>query len=267
MNISERVQEVFKRFNVNLTVTEEPRTDLAEATLDNGTVLYTDADDFTEGAEAYIINDEGERIPLPPGDYTLNDGGVIVIADGGKVASVNKGGKEGADGKQPAKGKDAPAAEAPAKEAPADPEPSDPPPTKDPVKRTRASEDEKEEDVMYVTKDEVEAMIAAALESLSPQEEEMSSEDPKEEEVKEEMSVNPEAPKAEPTEEPQAEAEEPAAMEVELAAVKAELEAIKKQAADGGLKHAAPHKTVEPVNLKNLSTSERVSALLNQFSK
>ena len=259
MNISERVQEVFKRFNVNLTVTEEPRTDLAEATLDHGTVIYTDADDFTEGAEAYIINDEGERIPLPPGDYTLNDGGVIVIADGGKVASVNKGGKEGADGKQPAKVKD----------APADPAPSDPPPTKDPVKRTRAAEDEKEEEVMYVTKDEVEAMIAAALESLSPQEEEMSSEDPKEEEVeeKEELSVNPEAPKAEPTEEPQSEAEEPAEMEVELAAVKAELEAIKKQAADGGLKHAAPHKTVEPVNLKNLSTSERVSALLNQFSK
>ena len=262
MNISERVQEVFKRFNVNLTVTEEPRTDLAEATLDNGTVIYTDADDFTEGAEAYIINDEGERIPLPPGDYTLNDGGVIVIADGGKVARVNKGGKEGADGKQPAKGKDAPAAEAPAKEAPADPAPSDPPPTKDPVKRTRASEDEKEEEVMYVTKDEVEAMIAAALESLSPQEEEMSSEDPKEEETEVE-EVAEEATE----EETVLSAQEPNEMEVELAAVKAELEAIKKQAADGGLKHAAPHKTVEPVNLKNLSTSERVSALLNQFSK
>ena len=41
---------------------------------------------------------------------------------------------------------------------------------------------------------------------------------------------------------------------------------MKKQAADGGLKHAAPTANVEPVNLKNLSTSERVSALLNQFS-
>jgi hypothetical protein len=279
MNISERVQEVFKRFNVNLTVTEEPRTDLAEATLDNGTVIYTDADDFTEGAEAYIINDEGERIPLPPGDYTLNDGGVIVIADGGKVASVNKGGKEGADGKQPSKGKDAPAAEAPAKEAPADPAPSDPPPTKDPVKRTRTSEDEKEKDVMYVTKDEVEAMIAAALESLVPKEEEMSEEVSEKaeelsqevaeevtEEVAEEMSaVNPEAPKAEKVEEKVEEVEDEVA--VELASVKAELEAIKKQAAEGGLKHAAPTKKVEPVNLKNLSTSERVSALLNQFSK
>lgn len=282
MNISERVQEVFKRFNVNLTVTEEPRTDLAEATLDNGTVIYTDADDFTEGAEAYIINDEGERIPLPPGDYTLNDGGVIVIADGGKVASVKKGGKEGADGKQPAKGKDAPAAEAPAKEAPADPAPSDPPPTKDPVKRTRASEDEKEEEVMYVTKDEVEAMIAAALESLSPQEEEMSSEDPKEEETEVE-EVAEEATEEEtvlsaqePTEKVEVEVElsaetpeEPSDMDViltELSQVKERLFELQKQAASTGLKHKAPTPKKEPLNLKNLTTEERVRALANHYN-
>lgn len=249
MNIAERVQEVFKRFNVNLTVSEEVRTDLAEAVLDNGTVIYTDGDDFAEGAEAYIINDEGERIPLPPGDYTLQDGGVIVIAEGGKVASVNKGGKDGA----PGKGKDAPAAEAPAVEKAPDTDPSvkdaptkDPAPTRDP--RTRAEEDE--EEVMYVTKSEVEAMIAAALESLAPKEEEMAEEvEEATEEVVEELSAQ----------------EDPVA--VELSALKAELEAMKKQAAEGGLKHAAPTKKVEPVNLKNLSTQERVSALLNQFSK
>jgi hypothetical protein len=56
-------------------------------------------------------------------------------------------------------------------------------------------------------------------------------------------------------------------MEVELAAVKAELESMKKQAAEAGLKHAAPVQKKEPINLANLSTSERVSALLNQFSK
>jgi len=61
MNIAERVQEVFNRFNVNLTVTDnvelenkETKTDLAEATLDNGTVIYTDADSFAEGVEAYL---------------------------------------------------------------------------------------------------------------------------------------------------------------------------------------------------------------------
>ena len=71
MTIQERVQEVFNRFNVNLTVSEDKSTELAEAALENGTVIYTDAEAFEEGAEAYIINDEGERIALPPGDYPL----------------------------------------------------------------------------------------------------------------------------------------------------------------------------------------------------
>ena len=54
MTIQERVQEVFNRFNVNLTVSEEKRTEMAEATLENGTVIYTDAEQFAEGVEAYI---------------------------------------------------------------------------------------------------------------------------------------------------------------------------------------------------------------------
>lgn len=268
MTISERVQEVFQRFNVNLTVTEEPRTELAEAVLENGTVIYTDADDFSEGAEAYIINDEGERIPLPQGDYTLNDGSVLKIADGGKVAGLtSKGeGKEGkgdgkADGNAPKTKENAPAKEAPAKEAPANDAPA-----KAPVKKVTKSSDEEMEEVTinYVTREEVEALIAEAIAAMMPAEE--PAEEVVEEEVeaedkdKEEMSSQ-EPEVAEATEEPQ---DDPVA--VELASVKAELEAMKKQAAEGGLKHAAPTANVEPVNLKNLSTSERVSALLNQFS-
>lgn len=271
MTISERVQEVFQRFNVNLTVTEEPRTELAEAVLENGTVIYTDADDFTEGAEAYIINDEGERIPLPQGDYTLQDGSVLKIADGGKVAGIEgKGeGKEGkgdgkADGNAP-KVKE-PVAEAPAKEAPAKEAPANDAPAKAPVKKVTKSSDEEMEEVTinYVTREEVEALIAEAIAAMMPAEE--PAEEVVEEEVeaedkdKEEMSSQ-EPEVAEATEEPQ---DDPVA--VELASVKAELEAMKKQAAEGGLKHAAPTANVEPVNLKNLSTSERVSALLNQFS-
>jgi hypothetical protein len=166
MTISERVQEVFKRFNVNLTVTEEPRTDLAEATLENGTVIYTDADDFTEGAEAYIINDEGERIPLPQGDYTLSDGSVLTIADGGKVAKIASKGKDGGDGKDgktPVKSKpeaDAPAKEAPVQEAPADGGDSQPAPVQSPPKKTKKSSDLAEEQmeevtINYVTREEV----------------------------------------------------------------------------------------------------------------
>jgi hypothetical protein len=98
MTIKERVQEVFNRFNVNLTAEEVLRVDMAEAALENGTVIYTDGEDFAEGEEAYIINDEGERIPLPPGDYTLADGGVISIGDLGKVNKVTK--PQGGDGQR-----------------------------------------------------------------------------------------------------------------------------------------------------------------------
>ena len=276
MTISERVQEVFQRFNVNLTVTEEPRTELAEAVLENGTVIYTDADDFSEGAEAYIINDEGERIPLPQGDYTLQDGSVLKIADGGKVAGIEGKGKEGREGKVGPDGKadgNAPKTKEPvAKDAPAkdggDPPAKTPPSEPKKVKKSSDEEEDMEEvTINYVTREEVEALIAEAIAALAPAEE--PAEEVVEEEVeakdkdKEEMSSQePEVEEvAEATEEPQ---DDPVA--VELAAVKAELEEMKKQAADGGLKHAAPTANVEPVNLKNLSTSERVSALLNQFS-
>jgi hypothetical protein len=226
MNIQERVQEVFNRFNVKLTVSEQKGTELAEAALENGTVIYTDAEAFAEGAEAYIINDEGESIPLPPGDYPLADGGTIVVGEGGVITSVGE-------------------AEEVVEE----------------VQEVEASEEtteelevevEAEDEPQYMTKAEVEEMIAAALESMNKDKEEMS-------------AVNPEAPKAEKVEEVKEEKEDEAA--VELAAVKAELEAIKKQAADAGLKHQAPTQKREPINLKNLSTQERVSALLQNFSK
>ena len=108
MTIKERVQEVFNKFNVALEVEDKIRVDMAEETLENGTVIYTDADDFAEGEEAYIINDEGERIPLPPGDYKLADGGTISIGDLGKISKVDKpqGGDAKNEGKPDAKGVD-----------------------------------------------------------------------------------------------------------------------------------------------------------------
>ncbi len=223
MTIQERVQEVFNRFNVNLTVSEEKRTEMAEATLENGTVIYTDAEQFAEGVEAYIINDEGENIPLPPGDYTLADGGVIVVGDGGVVTSVGEATEE--------------VVEEVVEEVEASEE------TQEVEASEETEEVQAEETPSYVTKAEVEEMIAAAFEALNKDD-------------KEEMSADTPEPKKE---------EDPVA--VELAAVKAELEAIQKKAAEAGLKHQAPTTKREPLDLKNLSTQERVSALLNNFSK
>jgi len=228
MTITERVQEVFNKFNVKLTVSEEPRTDMAEAALENGTVIYTDAEAFAEGVEAYIINDEGEKIPLPPGDYTLADGRTLVIGEGGVVSSIGE----------------APEEEPATEEVEASEEVEE-------VEEVQA-----EEEPTYVTKAEVEEMIKAALESIAAEDD------------KEEMSaVNPEAPKAEKVEEKVEEVEKENEAALELAAIKAELADLKKQAAEAGLKHKAPSVRHEPLDLSKLTLTERVAALHNQFSQ
>lgn len=220
MNITERVQEVFNRFNVNLTVAEKPRTEFAEATLDNGTVVYTDADAFAEGVEAFIINDEGERIPLPAGDYKMADGLTLTVGDGGKVTAV-------------AEDNDVEAAKEEDKEEMAEDVVAEDAPEVEAVEASTEPE--------FMTREDVKTMIMEALTELMADDAE-----------KQEMSA-------------QEEQEDP--MLTELNAIKAELDAVKKQAADSGLKHAAPVVAQEPIDLKNLTVQERVQAIHNQFSK
>lgn len=249
MNIQQRVQDILNRFDVNLTVTEEKSTELAEVTLENGTVVYTD-DEFVVGAEAYIINDEGERISVPAGDYELNDGRLLVIGEGGAIEEI--------------KGAEEPAEEPVAEEAEAErvEQSADEPEATEEVTEEATEElevevelEDEDEEKMYVTRAEVEDMIKAAFEALK-------------EDDKEEMSdVNPEAPKAEA--EPEAEAEEaPEADPVaeELAAVKAELSEMKDEAVPM-LKHATPTAQAEPIDLSKLSLQERVAALHSKFSQ
>jgi hypothetical protein len=311
MTIQERVQELFHKFNVNLTV-EQTRTELAEATLENGTVIYTDGDDFVEDGEAYIINDEGERIPLPPGDYTLADGGVISIGDIGKINKVQKpvsdgkGEGKGADGKpanvpnidvtKPAKKKDkgdggGDGGGKPSKKG----------------KKKLSSDEEQTTDMKVELNaelvfamlqerfpdlgEEVAQAIAVAVEEIYAQPEAEVEAEEEDEEMgykdKEEMQVNPEAPKAEKEVEVEVEVEaEPEAEEAkeELSAIeeKSEIDLLKealaqtnerldqlhKMSAHGGLKHKAPSAPkAEPLDLANMTIEERVRALANQFSK
>lgn len=245
MNIQQRVQDILNKFDVNLTVSEEKSTELAEVTLENGTVVYTD-DEFVVGAEAYIINDEGERISVPAGDYELNDGRLMVIGEGGAIEEI--------------KGAEEPAEEPVAEEAQAErvEQSADEPEATEEVTEEATEElevevelEDEEEEKMYVTRDEVEQMIRAAFEALK-------------EDDKEEMSdVNPEAPKEEPKAE---EAPEADPVAEELAAVKAELSDMKDEAVPM-LKHATPTAQAEPIDLSKLSLTERVAALHSKFSQ
>lgn len=249
MNIQQRVQDILNRFDVNLTVTEEKSTELAEVTLENGTVLYAD-DEFVAGAEAYIINDEGERISVPAGDYELNDGRLLVIGEGGKVEEI----KGAPEAEEAAEEKDEERVEQSADTE----EPAEAEAEAELDVEVELEDKEEDEEKMYVTRTEVEEMIRAAFEALKEDEED-----------KEEMSdVNPEAPKAEePKAEPEAE-EAPEADPVaeELAAVKAELSEMKDEAVPM-LKHATPSAPAEPIDIKKLSLQERVAVLHSKFSQ
>ncbi len=241
MNIQQRVQDILNKFDVNLTVSEEKGTELAEVTLENGTVVYTD-DEFAVGAEAYIINDEGERISVPAGDYELADGRLMVVAEGGAIEEI--------------KAAEEPEAEE-ANEDRVEQSADEPEATEEDTEEELEieveieMEDEDEKKPSYVTRAEVEDMIKSAFEALK-------------EEDKEDMSdVNPEAPKEEPKAE---EAPEADPVVEELAAVKAELSEMKDEAVPM-LKHATPTAQPEHIDLSKLSLTERVAALHSKFSQ
>jgi hypothetical protein len=85
MTLKERISDIFEKYSVELAVEEKEETQevaLATAVLDSGQEIQTDADAFAVGVSAFVVNDEGERIPLPDGDYKLQDGSMLVVAEG-----------------------------------------------------------------------------------------------------------------------------------------------------------------------------------------
>lgn len=147
---------------------------LAQATLENGTVI--ESEEFAAGSEVFIVTeDKIEKVALPIGDYTLEDGEVLKVEEEGIIASIG-------------------AAEEVEEEA---------------SEEVEAAE---EEEMGYATKQdlaEVKEMIEEIKSMLEPKEE-MSSEAP--EETKEELSeeveeveLSTEEPVAKVTHNPEAE--------------------------------------------------------------
>ena len=100
MNLKDRIQDIFEQYSVHLEKDEkdekemehtpdhkDEKTEMAKKTLANGTEIYTDADAFAVGVDVFIVNEEGERMPLPDGEYEYAEGGKTVVADG-KIAEL-----------------------------------------------------------------------------------------------------------------------------------------------------------------------------------
>ena len=137
MTLKERISDLFEKYSVQLEVEEKAEVKFAVATLDSGQEIQTDAEAFAVGVSVFVVNDEGEQIPLPDGDYTLADGSMLVVAEG-VVAEVNE------------------ASEEPAVEAEEDKE-------EEMSEETKTEEVEASSEVL--TREEVAGMIAEAIEA------------------------------------------------------------------------------------------------------
>ena len=125
---------------------------LAQATLENGTVI--ESENFAAGSEVFIVT-EDEKVALPVGEYTLEDGEMLKVEEEGIIASIG-------------------AAEEPAEEE---------------ASKEENLEEEKEE-MQYATKEEL-AEVKEMIEEIKgmiEKKDEMSAEEP-ESETKEELSA------------------------------------------------------------------------------
>jgi hypothetical protein len=143
-------QETLSKIMELLNLQDEVK--LESMKLENGTTIEAEA--FEPNQEIFIVTEEDEKIALPVGEYTLEDGRMLVVAEEGIIAEV----KEGGEAEE----------EAPAQEV--------------------EEVEQAEQEMSYATKEELsaaveemKAMIEEIKAMMSPKEEEMS------EEVKEEV--------------------------------------------------------------------------------
>jgi alanyl-tRNA synthetase len=60
---------------------------LAQMALENGTII--EAEVFEAGASVFIVNEE-DRIALPVGEYKLEDGMILIVAEEGIIAEIKE---------------------------------------------------------------------------------------------------------------------------------------------------------------------------------
>ena len=134
--------------------------------LENGTTIEAEA--FEANQEVFIVTEEDEKIALPIGEYTLEDGRILVVAEEGIIAEVR------------AEEEEAP------EEAPA---------TEEVVEEVEQAEEEPKEEMAYATKEE----LSAAVEEMKAMIEEIKAMmSPKEEMAAEEVEMSSDEPAAKP---------------------------------------------------------------------
>ena len=65
--------------------------ELAQAKLDNGTVLEAEA--FEAGKEIFILTDD-EKVAVPVGEYQMEDGQILVVSEEGLIGEIKSAEQE-----------------------------------------------------------------------------------------------------------------------------------------------------------------------------
>lgn len=89
----------------------EEKVALATMKLDNGTEI--EAEEFVADKEVFIVGEEGSKIPLPVGDYTLLDSRILSVVEEGLIAEI----KDAEEAEAPAEVAEEEVVEAEAEEA------------------------------------------------------------------------------------------------------------------------------------------------------
>lgn len=77
--------KVIEQIKNVLNLNEEVK--LEQMKLDNGTVIEADA--FESGVEVFIVT-EDEKVALPIGEYTMEDGKILVVAEEGVISEIKE---------------------------------------------------------------------------------------------------------------------------------------------------------------------------------
>ena len=86
-----KATEIFQKFFAELSAVETSEVELAQAKLDNGTVL--EAESFEAGQPIFIVSEE-DRIAVPVGEYQMEDGRILVVVEEGVIGEIKEAAAE-----------------------------------------------------------------------------------------------------------------------------------------------------------------------------
>ena len=104
-NIKEQIKSVFNKYGIDpstvgikfeeeTAASEAPATEVkfaVEGTLADGTKIYSTADEWTVGVDIYTQDAEGNPVPVPAGEYLLEDGVTkVYVGEEGTITEIER---------------------------------------------------------------------------------------------------------------------------------------------------------------------------------